>query len=145
MIEALTGAILPVFAVLAAGFLLGLRGVVGQEAPAGINRFVLLLAVPALLFSILAGADLSALDPRRLGAYVAGEATVYAAGFLIARFGSIPQVGDALEYHGARFEVAEGDERRVSSVRVTRLDAGARDEDEAEAPTGSHEGASLPG
>lgn len=67
------------------------------------------------------------------------------AGFLIARFGSIPQVGDALEYHEARFEVAEGDERRVSSVRVTRLDDGARDEDEAEAPTGSHEGASLPG
>ncbi len=67
------------------------------------------------------------------------------AGFLIARFGSIPQVGDALEYHGARFEVAEGDERRVSSVRVTPLDDGARDEDEAEAPSGSHEGASLPG
>lgn len=87
MIEALTGAILPIFAVMAAGFALGLRGVVGQEAPAGINRFVLLLAVPALLFSILAAADLSALDPRRLGAYLAGEATVYAAGFLIARFG----------------------------------------------------------
>ena len=41
------------------------------------------------------------------------------AGFLIARFGSIPRVGDALEYGGARFEVLEGDERRVSSVRVT--------------------------
>ncbi len=41
------------------------------------------------------------------------------AGFLIARFGSIPQVGEGLEHDGASFEVIEGDERRVSRVRVT--------------------------
>ncbi len=41
------------------------------------------------------------------------------AGFLIARYGSIPQVGDRLAHDGADFEVIEGDERRVSRVRVT--------------------------
>lgn len=86
MIQALTDAILPIFAVMALGFALGLRGVVGADAPAGINRFVLLAAVPALLFSILAGADLSALDARVLGAYLAGEAAVYAAGAALGRF-----------------------------------------------------------
>ena len=40
------------------------------------------------------------------------------AGFLADRFGTIPQVGDALEYHDATFEVVEGDERRVTLVRV---------------------------
>ena len=48
------------------------------------------------------------------------------AGFLIARFGSIPKVGDELVYEGTRFEVIEGDERRVSSVRVTLPSEGAR-------------------
>ena len=85
MIGALTGAILPIFAVMAIGFVLGARGAVSPDAPAGLNRFALLVAVPALLFSILARADLAALDPRGLGAYLAGEATVYAAGVLIAR------------------------------------------------------------
>ncbi|MEX2503196.1 MAG: hemolysin family protein [Trueperaceae bacterium] len=40
------------------------------------------------------------------------------AGFLTDRFGSIPQVGEMLDYHGATFEVIEGDERRVTLVRV---------------------------
>ena len=47
------------------------------------------------------------------------------AGFLIARFGSIPRNGDVLEYRGARFEIVDGDDRRVSSVRVTRADRDA--------------------
>lgn len=41
------------------------------------------------------------------------------AGFLISRFGSIPRVGEVLSHEGARFEIVEGDERRVSRVRVT--------------------------
>jgi len=60
------------------------------------------------------------------------------AGFLIARFGSIPRVGDALEHGGARFEVLEGDERRVSSVRVTLQEH--EDEDAADAGPGSTNG-----
>ena len=56
------------------------------------------------------------------------------AGFLIARFGSIPQVGDALDYGGARFEVIDGDERRVTSVRVTL--ARAEEDAPSEAPVG---------
>lgn len=68
------------------------------------------------------------------------------AGFLIARFGSIPQVGDALDYGGAHFQVTEGDERRVSTVYVSleqRETAGEEDE-EAVADGGASE-ASLSG
>jgi len=41
------------------------------------------------------------------------------AGFLISRFGSIPQIGDSLELEQGVFEILEGDERRVTAVRVT--------------------------
>jgi len=38
------------------------------------------------------------------------------AGFLISELGHIPQVGEALDYRGVRFEVQEADERRVIGV-----------------------------
>ena len=84
MLQALTDAILPIFAVMAIGFALGARGLVAQEAPGHINRFVLLVAVPSLLFGILSTAPLSAFDWQAIGVYAAGEATGYLAGFLIA-------------------------------------------------------------
>ncbi|MEO1687192.1 MAG: AEC family transporter [Pseudomonadota bacterium] len=86
MIQALTDAILPIFAVMALGFALGLRGMVSAEGPAHINRFVLLVAVPSLLFAILVDAPLSAFDWEAIGLYMAGEAVVYLVGFLLARY-----------------------------------------------------------
>jgi len=86
MLEALTSAILPIFAVMALGFALGARAVVAQEAPGHINRFVLLVAVPCLLFAIVAKAPLSAFDFGAIGVYMAGEAAVYAVGFALARY-----------------------------------------------------------
>ena len=65
------------------------------------------------------------------------------AGFLIARFGSIPQVGDALDYGGARFEVVDGDERRVSSVRVTLASTEQDAAHDAPVGEGGREGAPL--
>lgn len=63
------------------------------------------------------------------------------AGFLIARFGTIPTPGDALEYDGARFEIVEADERRVSTVRVTldgsNVDPGRIESDDAASPSTS--------
>ncbi|GAB1575255.1 TerC family protein [Bordetella petrii] len=47
------------------------------------------------------------------------------AGYLLARFGHLPQPGDSCEYDGPhhrfRFEVLELDGRRIASVRVERL------------------------
>ena len=86
MLTALTTAILPIFAVMAVGFAFARAGLADELAPAGINRFVLLIASPALLFSILSRAPIDAIDWGALGTYVAGEATVYLTGFLLARF-----------------------------------------------------------
>ena len=42
-------------------------------------------------------------------------------GFLLERFGSVPQVGQSFEYGGFRFEVLEMTGRRILTVRITRL------------------------
>ncbi|MEM6439501.1 MAG: AEC family transporter [Pseudomonadota bacterium] len=96
MLQALTDAILPIFAVMAIGFALGARGLVAPEAPGHINRFVLLVAVPSLLFGILSAAPLSAFDWQAIGVYAAGEVVVYALGFLIARYVFVRAADEAL-------------------------------------------------
>ncbi|WP_026818954.1 hemolysin family protein [Arthrobacter castelli] len=43
------------------------------------------------------------------------------AGFLIDRFGRVPDTGDSLEYAGHRFEALQATESRVERIRITRL------------------------
>jgi putative hemolysin len=43
-------------------------------------------------------------------------------GFVMSRLQRIPEIGDAFEAHGFRFEVLELDERRVSRVRAIPID-----------------------
>jgi len=43
------------------------------------------------------------------------------AGFLLKRFGQVPQPGETLDVDGLRFEIVETDARRIEIVRVTRL------------------------
>jgi putative hemolysin len=63
------------------------------------------------------------------------------AGFLIARLGRVPLLGDVVVEEGHSFEVAELDGRRVSRVRVTRV-AAVDDAPVADAP-GAPEAASA--
>jgi CBS domain containing-hemolysin-like protein len=49
------------------------------------------------------------------------------AGFVLARLGRIPDVGDALEHDGWRLEVVELDGRRVAAIRLRRSITGAGD------------------
>lgn len=53
------------------------------------------------------------------------------AGFLIARLGRVPLLGDHVVEGGHAFEVAELDGRRISRVRVTRV---ATEEEDGDAP-----------
>ncbi|WP_430396809.1 hemolysin family protein [Ferrovibrio sp.] len=46
-----------------------------------------------------------------------------AAGFALARFGSIPQTGDRVDWKGWRFEVVDMDGRRIDKLLASRLDA----------------------
>ncbi len=45
------------------------------------------------------------------------------AGYLLARFGALPEVGASLDTEGFRFEIAEVNNRRIAVVNVSRLDA----------------------
>jgi putative hemolysin len=44
-----------------------------------------------------------------------------AAGFLLAQFQAIPEIGDAIAVHGWRFEVADRDGRRIDRIIATRV------------------------
>ncbi|MBB6098383.1 CBS domain containing-hemolysin-like protein [Deinobacterium chartae] len=46
-------------------------------------------------------------------------------GFIYHRFGYIPRIGETTEYAGWRFEIIEGDERRVTKIRAERTEPAA--------------------
>lgn len=75
--------ILPIFSILAVGYVLNRSGLFDVSTAQAINRFVFYVAAPALVFSIIADAPVAALDLSALGAYFAAEATVYAGTFLL--------------------------------------------------------------
>ena len=49
-----------------------------------------------------------------------------AAGFLLAQFQAIPEIGDTVAAHGWRFEVADRDGRRIDRIIASRLPAARR-------------------
>ena len=55
------------------------------------------------------------------------------AGFLLGRFGHIPQPGEHTEFDGHRFTVMEMDGRRISRVRVRMAKLAPQPEPDAEA------------
>ena len=57
--EPLVDIVLPVFAIVAAGYLCGALGILGEESSDALNRFVYYVALPALLFRAMAGVDLA--------------------------------------------------------------------------------------
>lgn len=64
-------------------------------------------------------------------AWIAGEEPFSSlAGFLLDRFGQLPEVGDSIEIDAFRFEVAEVTNRRIAIVMVSRL-AGSPELEEA--------------
>lgn len=85
-IEALLTAVLPVFAVPALGFVMGRAGAFDRGSAEAMNRFVFLLAVPAVTFYLIVQADLSAFEWPALLTYLGVELAIYAAVALIARF-----------------------------------------------------------
>ena len=85
-IDALTTAILPVFAVPAIAYVLGKRGAFDRASAEGINRFVFLLAVPAITFYLIVSADISAFEWGAVLVYLACELAIYAGFALLARF-----------------------------------------------------------
>jgi hypothetical protein len=72
------GAVLPIFALIFAGWIARRTGALGSHASAELNRFVVYLALPALLFDIIAHAQWSEVwQPRFIAAFGIGAALVF--------------------------------------------------------------------
>jgi len=84
--DALSTAILPVFAVPLIAYVLGWRGVFDRASVEGINRFTFTLAIPSINFYLLVTADLSAFAWTPLLTYFGCELALYAGTALLARF-----------------------------------------------------------
>ena len=85
MIHVLTHNILPVFSMMALGFLLGRVGKVTRVEAAAVNRVAFLVLQPALIFPLINGLKWSEFRAEAIGLYAACQAVVFVATFLICR------------------------------------------------------------
>ena len=76
--DALTTAILPVFAVPAVAYILGWRKIFDRASVEGINRFAFTLAIPSVTFYLIVTADVSAFAWEPMLTYFACELGLYA-------------------------------------------------------------------
>jgi malonate transporter len=71
--------VVPIFALILSGFLVGRFKFLGPTAASELNKFVVFLALPALLFQVIAEAQWSALwQPRFIAAFAGGTFAVFA-------------------------------------------------------------------
>lgn len=78
--------VVPVFALIAVGYLAARFGAISGEAIRGLSQFVFNFAMPALLFRTAAAVDLGSMHPWGVwGAYFGGAAVVIALAVLISR------------------------------------------------------------
>ena len=86
-VEPLVNIVLPVFAIVASGYLCGARGLLGEDSSEALNRFVYWVALPALLFRAMAGVDLgSVLNGPFLVGFLGGLLALWLLASLLARF-----------------------------------------------------------
>lgn len=77
--------ILPVFAVALIGFIAAKRAVFDAASASVVNKFVFMIAMPALLFRLVSGAPIDAFPWDAALGYLAVEIVIIAIGALIAR------------------------------------------------------------
>jgi len=76
--------VLPIFALIFAGWLVRRIGVMGPQASSELNRFVVYLALPALLFDIVAGSSWKELwQPHFVAVFTISTMVVFAATILL--------------------------------------------------------------
>ncbi|MDA7426642.1 AEC family transporter [Thalassococcus lentus] len=86
MLTILTHNILPVFSLLALGFVLGRTKHISRDEAAAVNRISFLILQPGLILPLIASVDFAAFVPEALFGYVACQAVMFLLGFSIARF-----------------------------------------------------------
>ena len=85
MLQAISDPILPIFAVLAVGYLFCRLSVFDAGHATAINRFVFFLAAPAIVFGLIARAPLGNLNLPVIASYFAAEVVIYCAVACLAR------------------------------------------------------------
>ena len=85
MLTVLTHNILPVFAMLALGYAMGLTGKASADEARAANRLAFLVFQPALIFPLIAGIDLAQFDVAALAIYAGAEVLTFAIAYLVAR------------------------------------------------------------
>ena len=84
--EPILNIVLPVFAIIATGYLCGYFKLLGAESSEALNLFVYWVALPALLFRAIANVDLAELlNVNFLAAYVGGILAIWVAALVFAR------------------------------------------------------------
>ncbi|MBT8456722.1 MAG: hypothetical protein HKO95_03160 [Rhodobacteraceae bacterium] len=96
MLSTLADPVLPIFAVLAAGYMLNKAGAMDASHAQAINRFVFYLAAPALGIAVIGRAAFDTIHWPAVGVYFAAELAVYAAVFALMRFAFKRDLGEAL-------------------------------------------------
>jgi malonate transporter len=94
----------PIFALILAGYLCRKRQLLGVTAAAELNKFVVYLALPALLFDVLAHAQLSTLkQPQFLLAYGISSAVVFGCALVLRLLQSRHIVDASIDGLGAAY------------------------------------------
>jgi len=76
--------ILPVFAIMAIGFLAGRTGMTSVEDARVVNRFAMMVLMPILCFDLIANAPIYNFSPAPLLIYAISQVIVFGGGYLIA-------------------------------------------------------------
>lgn len=86
MLQILTNDILPVFSMLALGFVLGRLGTVSRDEAASVNRVAFLILQPALIFPLVAGVDFRRFALDAMLVYAGCQVVAFALSFALARY-----------------------------------------------------------
>ena len=85
MIDHFLNGVLPIFSIGILGFIFGKRQIFNFEAAMVLNKFVMLISVPSLIFLLLSKAPISEFNFKMLSGYFLTEVILYLAGFFIAK------------------------------------------------------------
>lgn len=85
LFQVLTQSILPVFAILALGFVMGRFNQASEIEARALNRIAFIVMQPCLIFPLMAGLDFSELNGNALLLYGLNEVIVFLASYAIAR------------------------------------------------------------
>lgn len=85
-LPSLLSGFVPIWALSAAGYVVGRTGLLGQQAESVLGRFVFHVAMPAALFATVAGTPLDAFANTSMIAFAAGTALACLLGFAVSRW-----------------------------------------------------------